>query len=290
MIQYKFHSNTIKWKQRFRNGIGLTFEQQRSIAENAWKIWSNVCGIQPRYAETNFDVLIDWSSRLGNVLASSIKNTQVPVIRSSKVLLSSTKTTWTASELLRALVHEFGHAIGLDHSDDPAGIMYKKYSNNIVPSSGERSAAVAAYGNPTDPPVPSEPPTEAEQMTAAELQRRYGFRPSEGTGFAFNSRGYREKYLRAASDHADNPKGWFLILPDGQLLAWRGGTTSGLRTIDSSTTVEIGKLTSWYYYDPNRLIQADDQQPDGDTPVPQSITVSVNVPGSGTYSGELNLG
>lgn len=50
-------------------------------------------------------------------------------------------------QLERVLAHEFGHAIGLGHNDDPKSIMYaKNESGNLVPTSADLSALRAVCG------------------------------------------------------------------------------------------------------------------------------------------------
>ena len=47
------------------------------------------------------------------------------------------------------LLHEFGHAIGLRHSDNKADIMYKELQRNrVILSIGDVLAAQAFYGVP----------------------------------------------------------------------------------------------------------------------------------------------
>ena len=51
------------------------------------------------------------------------------------------------TQLERVLAHEFGHAIGLDHNDDPKSIMYaKNESGNLVPTASDLAALKAVCG------------------------------------------------------------------------------------------------------------------------------------------------
>lgn len=51
------------------------------------------------------------------------------------------------AQLERVLAHEFGHAIGLDHNDNPASIMYaRNESGNLVPTTDDLAALHALCG------------------------------------------------------------------------------------------------------------------------------------------------
>ncbi len=51
------------------------------------------------------------------------------------------------TQLERVLAHEFGHAIGLDHNDDPKSIMFaKNESGNLIPTQSDLAALTAVCG------------------------------------------------------------------------------------------------------------------------------------------------
>jgi hypothetical protein len=53
-----------------------------------------------------------------------------------------------ASQLERVLAHEFGHAIGLGHNDDPASIMYaENESGNLAPTADDLAALKSVCGS-----------------------------------------------------------------------------------------------------------------------------------------------
>lgn len=51
------------------------------------------------------------------------------------------------AQLERVLAHELGHAVGLDHNDDPASIMFaKNESGNLLPTASDRADLKALCG------------------------------------------------------------------------------------------------------------------------------------------------
>jgi hypothetical protein len=72
----------------------------------------------------------------------------------------------TVSTMLQVLLHELGHALGLDHNaDDPSSIMNPtSTSENPVPDAQDIAAIQSLYGAPAQPL--SLPPTDSEALHA----------------------------------------------------------------------------------------------------------------------------
>src|SRR5437667_4088720 len=104
-----------------------------------------------------------WRSSSSNIIEADILFNRNQQFDSYRGPLRFGTNGWCIGDIRRVLIHELGHALGLDHPDDHGqhvdAIMNSMTSNRETLSSDDVAGAQALYGAPTPLAVPEATPT-----------------------------------------------------------------------------------------------------------------------------------
>jgi hypothetical protein len=164
----------------------LSDQDQKDVFHQAWELWAQVCGVQPRYtanARTAHVVIgAGGIDRSGGTLAWS----ELPCgpVRQLQQKYD-TQETWVIAEhparheidLLRVAAHEIGHVLGIPHLREGA-LMAPAYNPAVRrPQAEDIHEAVRRYGPPlaSSPETPPAPPVARHVITLDVNGRRYAW-------------------------------------------------------------------------------------------------------------------
>ncbi|XP_063751407.1 collagenase 3 [Eleginops maclovinus] len=169
---------TIRWKKSTLSyriaGYNLPFSTSKAqkVFRAAWMLWSNAAPIKFRKrSRKEADIVISFHNGdhedgspfdgKGGILAHAF----LPGFGIGGDVHFDAAEDWslnsTGFNLLTVAVHEFGHAIGLPHSDDPGAIMYPAYNfapnNELLLSFRDVTDVQHLYGERSTIPPPRTP-------------------------------------------------------------------------------------------------------------------------------------
>lgn len=143
---------------------GISATQVKETYQKALRIWNEACNVGLTWTDDFDKANIYAKCRAeggggGGVLAwSFLPPCSANTTKTRLEQLYDIAEKWTVSWLLEVMLHELGHAIGLDHSTQKTALMYPYSSGGriLAPTKYELEIVIPLYGGPVT--VPATPP------------------------------------------------------------------------------------------------------------------------------------
>lgn len=111
----------------------LTNSDEEEHVSAGWDAWTELINLDAQRtldaSEANVIIRTEPLDGPGSKLADADGG---PLGNQLKEVRFDKTESWTADKLLYAAIHEYGHILGLHHSDTPGNIMYKRYQPDFI--------------------------------------------------------------------------------------------------------------------------------------------------------------
>lgn len=148
--------------ERFVRGIAP--DRQRQLAKEAVDSWANVCGIMAREVKVGErpDVVISTGSGRKDNFDGPGRTLAWAYVAGSLLKFDESETWGESGNSIHwknVFAHEWGHIIGLDHSNIESALMAPFYTESVFApqSPDDAEEGVRRYGKPVKVPDPSDP-------------------------------------------------------------------------------------------------------------------------------------
>ncbi len=128
----------------------ISLQDQLQVIEDAFSLWAEVCTLTFQYVEGGADIPISFEPEdedlgdgtrfdcVDNVGANQMGRAFFPGTPRAGLIQLDACEAWALEprndrpHLLTILLHEIGHALGLEHSPDPGAVMYAEYTGPVA--------------------------------------------------------------------------------------------------------------------------------------------------------------
>jgi hypothetical protein len=143
---------------------GLSATQVSDIYKEALRVWNSVCNTGLQWTD-NFNTANIWANcqkidgASGTLAWSYLIQCGGSTINTQVEQRYDNSERWTHDWFLEVCLHEIGHALGLNHINNPKALMnpYSSGGRILVPTSYELEIMVPLYGKPVATPPTPEP-------------------------------------------------------------------------------------------------------------------------------------
>lgn len=199
------------------SAASITPAQVQRVFEEVASLWSSVCGIDMRVVALGPCNILAASGRLdgpNGVLGWSYLPCGNVTSSTRLDQLYDDGEAWTLSSLKRTVLHEVGHACGLDHAPVGSGAVMEPYlTEHDSPQPWDVRQMLSRYGPPValPPPPPPLPPTEPERpgipLKIGQLSAKYPLEGGKSRLFRFQAHAPRRFVMETTG-----PGAWVMSL------------------------------------------------------------------------------